>query len=436
MEYAKLAVLGLAVLMSLGSRKHCLAILCFFLPLVQWLPDIPIPGLNAMNLLALPVIGRALAAGPPKQGNAKLDPILIPALVFIVFLTISWFRVQYGDAGNPLFIEAGGLYGNLVTFKEMLLDFVLYWAARRLVRTDEDFRFAITGIVAGFGFEAVTAAREFLFSGSWRATAHLGQPNKLGDFLSGYMMLPIAFILAGRKGWLRWIAMGLAAAALLGVFGSVSRGALIAVAAAAMLIALVRRSAWILVVAAAMATAPLWLPEKVKDRFESAVVEDSSEGAIELDVEHEGRVQLWQCGSMMIKDNPMIGVGLNQFGYHLREYGYTLRKLKSSHDIYIQLAAEQGLPASAAHVLMVFMFGGLAYGLSRRRKDERARVFGLGMLGVVVSFALGSIFGDGFYENNLSGLYWILGGITVNLSRDNVGPDGPAPAPAVGERRT
>ncbi len=418
-EYAKLAVLAFAVLVSLGSRRYSLGILCFFLPLVQWLPDIPLPGLNAMNLLALPVIVRAFAAGPPKHGAAKADPILIPSLLFIVFLTISWFRVQYGDAGSPMFLEHGGLYDNLVTFKEMLIDFVLYWAARRVVRDDEQVRFCMVGVLAGVGLEAMTASREFLFSGSWRATGHFGQPNKLGDFLSAYMMLPVAYILAGSKGLRRWAAIALTTLCMLGVLGSVSRGALIAAAAGATLAAFVRRSPWILVLGVAVATAPFWLPDKLKDRFESAVVE-SEPGTVELDVEHEGRVMLWQCGLAMIQDHPMLGVGLNQYGFHLREYGYTHRKLKSSHNIYVQLATEQGVPAAALHVLILLILSGYALGLALRRDDPRARIFGLGMLGTIVSLALGSVFGDEFYENNFSGLFWILSGVMVNLSRRNV----------------
>lgn len=416
-ELFKYGILVAAVTATMFSKRWGLAILAFFLPLIQWLPEIPVPGLNAINLMLLPVLARAIAAGPDRTGPRRLDPLLIPGGIVVTFVTISWARVYFFDVLPPLFVEEGGLYANIITFKEFLVGFVFYFCSRRLTRAADDRRRAIAGIVGGYAFESLTAAREFLFSGSFRATGHMGQPNKLGDFIAGYMTTPTAFLFGG--GGYKLLAAAGVTFGLLGLLGAVSRGALLATTLAVGLMALVRRSAWIVVVAAAVVTAPMWLPEKVMTRFASTMVDEGG-GEKELDTEHEGRFELWEMANLMIEDHPFLGVGLNLFGSNLRAYGYQARRLRSTHNIYMQLSVEQGIPCAVGHVLLLFTLAWLALRVALAHPDPFERVIGLGAFGMVVAFAASSFFGDGFYENNLSGLFWIMSGVTVNQSRELV----------------
>ena len=76
-------------------------------------------------------------------------------------------------------------------------------------------------------------------------------------------------------------------------------------------------------------------------------------GDRELNVEHEGRFELWQMANLMIHDHPFFGVGLNMFDSNLRGYGYQGRRLRSTHNIYLQLSVEQGIPCAVGHVLLL-----------------------------------------------------------------------------------
>jgi O-antigen ligase len=415
LELFKYGILAAAIGATTFSKRWGLAAFAFFLPLTQWLPDIPVPGLNAINLMLLPLLARAVLAGPDRREPRHGEPLFFPIAIVVVFTTIAWVRVYFFDLLPQQFLDEGGFWANFVTFKEILLGFVFYFCSRRLTRDADQRRRAIAGIAAGYGFEATTAAREFLFSGSWRATGHMLQPNKLGDFIAGYVTLPTAFLFGGGGYFL--LALSGVAIGILGLFGAVSRGAILATALAIGLMALVRRSVWIVVVAAAVVSSPIWLPEKVMDRFASTVVDEGG-GDKELNVEHEGRFELWQMANLMIHDHPVLGVGLNMFGSNLRPYGYQGRRLRSTHNIYLQFSVEQGIPCAVGHVLLFLTLMWIALRVALAHPGPFERVIGLAMFGMLVGFAAGSFFGDGFYENNLSGLFFLMAGIVVNLSHE------------------
>lgn len=413
-ELFKYAILAGAVGTTMLSKRWGLAVFAFFLPLTQWLPDIPVPGLNAINLMLLPLLARAVSAGPEPGEPRPREPLFIPIAIVVVFTTISWVHAYFLDVLPELFVEEGGLWINFVTWKEILLGFVFYYCSRRLTRDIGAKRRVVAGIAGGYGFEALTAAREFVFGGSWRATGHMGQPNKLGDFIAGYMTIPTAFLF-GRQYFL-YAAAGVTVG-VLGLFGAVSRGAILATVLAVGLMAVLQRTVWIVILAAAVVTSPLWLPEKVMSRFESTVVDEGG-GDIELNMEHEGRFELWDMAELMIQDHPFIGVGLNLFASNLRGYGYQGRKLRSTHNIYLQLSVEQGIPCAVGHVLLLLTLMWISIRVAVGHPGAFERVVGLASFGMVVGFAAGSFFGDGFYENNLSGLFFLLAGVVVNLRHE------------------
>jgi len=416
-ELIKYAIMIGAILVVASSRRWALPTLAFFVPLMQWLPEIPITGVNAMNLMLLPVLIRAVAAGKAEGPNRRGDPLAWPLTIFALLFLVSYVRTLIADDLPWWFSAQQGPF-LLKIVKEVMSDMLMYFCARRLARSYDDMRRAFGGVMAGFLFESLTACREFLFSGTYRTTAHLGQPNKMGNFLAGYMMMPFGFALTYR-GKIFLASGAVVAASLLGLLGALSRGSLLAAGAGMLIVAIVRRSGWLIVIVVLAATATLWLPENIMDRFENTVVSEEVDGTDEG--EREGRLELWEPGLRMIASNPM-GVGLEQFRFHLREYGYDGFRLKTSHNIYIQLAAEQGILAALLHIWVMLRVALMGLELARGPRGTFNSGFGLGMLGIVLAFTISTMFGDGFYENNLSGLFWILAGLTTNL-RDGWGVD-------------
>lgn len=108
------------------------------------------------------------------------------------------------------------------------------------------------------------------------------------------------------------------------------------------------------------------------------------------------RTAYWFGGLKMIRDYPLTGVGLGNFGVRYDGGYYTAPFLKSqvhAHNYYIHIAAETGLPGLLAYLLLIG--GVLATGWQaskRARTDGFARALAIGGTGVVVAVAVHNVF--------------------------------------------
>ena len=108
-ELIKYGILVGALLVVVSSRRWALPTLAFFIPLMQWLPEIPVTGLNAMNLMLLPVLARAIAEGADPGGLRRSDPLALPLSIFTLLFLISYVRTLRATDLPLWFYETDGL---------------------------------------------------------------------------------------------------------------------------------------------------------------------------------------------------------------------------------------------------------------------------------------------------------------------------------------
>jgi O-antigen ligase len=429
------AALGTATL----SRRWSLAIVAFFLPLPRLLPEASLSGLNAPNVLLLPLVMHAFHAGRPPGPSNRRDPLRLPALLLLGMVFVSLVRVQLSHHQPVAFLQRGELYNNALFFKGMVIPFVGYFCARRLVRDGDAVRLAVAGAMCGYFLQALSGAADFLRGSGLdeRATGQFSSSGQLGHFLAAYSMIPAAALMQGIRGRPLVGAILALILSVMGLFGSLSRGALLAFGGGITSMALAKRSAWIVVIAAVVLTAPTWLPQDYIARFQEDLTKDPTGlsrvpgfvGAQEFDVvDREARIKFWHAGMKMIADKPILGVGLGRFPYVLPDYGYTGGKHRSAHNVTVGLAAECGVLAALAHLAILVLFGTYALRLALTGREKQLRTFGLGMLGAIVAFAISGVVMPEFYRASYSGSYFILAGIVVNLLRfEDATPGGAAP---------
>ena len=125
------------------------------------------------------------------------------------------------------------------------------------------------------------------------------------------------------------------------------------------------------------------------------------------------RFVLWHSGLEIALERPLQGVGLGQFS-RFAPWGV------SAHNNYINVAAETGFAGLAALVWLLLSLWQVGLRLRRAADTFISRAFSLGLLGVITSCAVASLFGEGImppYANRqfdwLRGVVylWLLAGM-------------------------
>jgi putative inorganic carbon (HCO3(-)) transporter len=153
-------------------------------------------------------------------------------------------------------------------------------------------------VVSGIGW----TGKPLVEDGRIQYVGIFSDPNDLG--LLFVSVLPMAFYLSSRGGWLRLFWLAVAALLLYGTYLTVSRGAVLAIAAI-VVVYVWRRFG--LMVAGLCGIAGiggiLMLPSRL-----SEMSADESSAA--------GRVDAWYSGLQMFMENPLLGVGPGNFTEH------------------------------------------------------------------------------------------------------------------------
>lgn len=192
---------------------------------------------------------------------------------------------------------------------------------------------------------------------------------------------------------------------------SASRGALVGAAAAAGFAWLTNPKRLVgplllaLLVGGAMFLLPGAHQERIRSMFE-----------YEDDANAQTRITLWRAGWRMFQDNPVLGVGINNYSEASHSYG--VRSQFVPHSIYVQSLSELGLVGTIPLLVLLFLILRLNWrtgkrlassGPSGHRAYEYYIAHGLNFS--LVAFMTNGAFLTVLYYPHL----WILAGLSVGL---------------------
>lgn len=129
------------------------------------------------------------------------------------------------------------------------------------------------------------------------------------------------------------------------------------------------------------------------------------------------RIALWESTIAMIQDKPLFGIGWGSYWLVYPEYDFFINdpstKIFHAHNMYLNIAAEIGIPGLLA--FLTIMYGHVRLALSMLLRSFESWSSGL-MLGIVAAVA--GIIMNGFtdyvmFNIQLSMLYWLLNGLIV-----------------------
>lgn len=249
----------------------------------------------------------------------------------------------------------------------------------------------------------------------WRPPGSFGDSNYYA--LSAVSMVPVAFYL-WKHDHTKWIRLfGLAAFSFitLGIALTLSRGGLLALFVALFLLIVDRKGlAKGLVVGSIVLVilSVVIVPEATWQRFKGVVtfMDDDPEGPKEVSFNH--RLMLLKSGKEMVKANPFFGIGLGNFKplsvYYLPE----LSSPGIAHNSFMEVAAETGLPALFAFIIIL---ASVVKDLKRleRRLNDYTGILCKGMRIGFIAMIVAAFFLSAQYEKML----WLLIDLTIAIKR-------------------
>lgn len=387
------------------------------------------------------------SAAARSRRSLRNDPAGSALLLFLASSVLSTiFSVHSGASLHGSSSRPAGLVTALALT-------TLYFASRRLAAAPRWLDRVALAVTIAAAAAAAYAVAQFLgldpigwsgaatFEGKTRVSGPLGHPNTLGAYLA--MALPLTLLLASRTRSLAGRAAALATAAL-SIFvlaATLSRGAWLGAAAAAVTFAAVRflagrrpadaapaavaprRGRIALLVAAALLAFLLPLATPMGAGFVTRLREVTDLNAPTT----VSRIHLWRAGLAMLADRPLLGAGTDAFGilfprYRTAEF-WRLEWSASTdkaHNEAIQIAATQGVVGIAAAFLVVFLVARACLRVSRREGvDDR--------LGAAVAAASLAAWGvssaTGFSVAATGSLAAVVAGWAAGRARDGGGAE-------------
>ncbi|MEA4907921.1 MAG: O-antigen ligase family protein [Anaerolineaceae bacterium] len=274
-----------------------------------------------------------------------------------------------------------------------------------------------------FGFSNAAEMQIVANQTGFRITGPFGSPNSYAQVMVVLVPLALDRLFAERSILLKGVAFWAFVATSLTVVYTFSRGGFIALAVVTILVIFWRRPplpAFLLLAAVGMGLFFFAAPPEYLDRVGTlSGLVSSDDVSSQSDVSFRGRANEYTVALMMFRDNPIIGVGLDNYPEKYLEYsrlvGLDARyEQRSPHDLYLEIAAEQGL-------LGLLVFGTLLYVMFRgmwQAKNRLARAGMKALSNLITAIMIGTAgyFTSAlFIHNSYPRPLWLLVGIALAL---------------------
>jgi putative inorganic carbon (hco3(-)) transporter len=338
-----------------------------------------------------------------RQRLASFAPIDwgVLALVVVGGISLTWAehtRVAAREFRSVL-LEAGVFYGLLramvaVRRREGSEELSVWWVVDAWV-----FGGAVIAVVGLFqwilGHNLITA------EGVWRVRGFYGSPNNLALYLGKLFPVAVALVAWGRHGQRR-LFYGVATVLIaLAIFLTYSRGAwIVGVPASLLFLAALRgRRTLVLATGILVLVGALVLLLAGVGRLTSLL--DTAGGTTFF------RLQLWQSSWAMIRDHPLLGVGLDNFLYHYRTY-YVLPtaweefNLSHPHNLVFDFWLRLGVPGLAAFLWVMVSFFQKGFITYRLLPQGNERLLTLGMMAGMVNLVAHGLVDNAFFLVDLA----------------------------------
>ena len=328
-------------------------------------------------------------------------PSTLPALVAFVMLVLLSLLLS-GD------VESG-----LSKTLRYLLFGAFAFLFVQLVRSRAELLTILRVLVVSSTIAALYGTVSFVTGHVQRVSGPIGEANDFAYVLAS--VLPFGVYLTVRDRRLRVLWALCSAVIVLALFGTLSRGALVGVAAVVLWAVATRRTrmggvfAGTVVVAGTLLLAfTLWRP---------LIDERLAAKSVVAQANVDSREAYWSAAARMAADHPILGVGPGRYGVEASNYvlndPINIEK-PVVHNSYLEVLAEGGVPTLIAFIALIFGSWRLL-ARARVRFRERDDQDGLRIVAATQASLVVAIVSANFLSVQITIPLWLLAGIAAVL---------------------
>ena len=450
LSYATILSLGLvaplAVYVFPDNRKALWFFLCLSLPIsidvalnevdhLGGTPGLMISSLD-MVLFVLYAIWIADAArGKPGPRLSPVARISLPAAALIGASLLSILQAPYPELSVYEVIEVLKMY------------FLFLYLANN-IRDDQDLKFIVHAFIALLIFEGALSYLQHRYDEPFFPSS-LGGPKEIDGRVSGtwsdfndaawYLtfVLPLSLSMlvvldSYRQKFVYGLSLVLGSAALVwsgSRAGWISFGVAGAVVGALVFSNIRRRETISKILMVSMLVTVLacpLFPRLYTKVYERLTGEDQGSA--------ESRIPQFEIAFDIIKDHPLLGVGINNYSEIMWAYDNTAEGLGSItyfpvHNIFLHVTAETGVLGAAAFIWLVAILIIDATGYACKQNDPYRKHAVIGMLGGVIAFLVHGLVDTASIGSKLFYFLWFYAGVIYAIRRMPGSPNSGARIP-------
>jgi O-antigen ligase len=297
---------------------------------------------------------------------------------------VGWFMLAATQALDP----TRSVRSEIELFK-LALPFLV---GATLMESEKDWRPMLWTIVLSQAYVGLEQNMNYLLKGRNSASEGFGgmDNNSFAVSLLTVLGPAIALMISSKTWTARCLAAAASALILHTIFLTFSRGGMVGLIAVAFVafVMMPKRPKYFAALLLLCLFAARFIGPELAARYSTAFV-----SAEERDGSAESRIDLWMDTLKVMQEYPVFGVGPGNWKAIASSYGWS--EGKSAHSVWMELAAEAGIPAA----LFLMLFFGLAaaklWPIARARPTETNQyeiVLASGVILAIVGFAVSGQF--------------------------------------------
>jgi O-antigen ligase len=415
---------------AIEDVESLLVVFLLYVPFQKVLPGDFGRAATAVNftnaILFLLLIGwltrRAMAGEAPKR--RRMTMLDFAVVLFLAITSVSIMAEAVRESGDMR-------YGILADLKNWLTPFAIYFFVAAVGRSTAVVKKMFLGIIVTTAVIGLLGVKQFWMDmgGGTRHNlegiriAVTSGPSNLGALFAYYLPFLIALWMCNFWRFRYWALLIPLTWCIDSLRTTFSRGAALALIAAALIMILRRNKLVFILVAIAaimigVQTKEIKLPYSIFGRMSNTYEADRPGDTMtdKLDTSARTRLIIWGGAVEMIRDHPFFGVGYGRFPDEIGKYRPEVTDM-DPHNNFLKIGAELGIPGLVAFVILLFVCLWKGWRCYRRVDDPLLKAILLGYCGSVMALMIANIFGSRLDSTEITTQFWAITGGVVLIER-------------------